>query len=325
MLRLFMCWLTAVFVFGCSVASAGEPPLWISSGAGAMSGAVNIAEAKGFFLDNGINGKVKAFRKGNIGFRKYLASQTDLSTTGVVSLVMTDFDLSKHKIIGTLSYTDNQTKLLARKSAGISDIIDLRGKKIATVRSTVAHFYLCKLLVLNGISCNDVELVFMNKKQLPHAIASGDVDAVCQHGMPIEKSKELLKDDWVLFRDALIHRKTIFLIAPVKWLENSPGEVKAVLKSILKAEDFIQENPDESIRILAKAKNYPFNAMRDTVRNEIEYHLSLKQSIYMSLETVEQWAIDNQLVKRDKPRNYMDFIDYGPLEVLAPERVTIIR
>lgn len=134
-----------------------------------------------------------------------------------------------------------------------------------------------------------------------------------------------MKEDWVIFQDALIHRKVNFLIAPVAWLEANPEQVTAVLTSILKGEKFIHSNPDDSIRILAKAKNYTLDAMGETVRNEIEYHLSLKQTIYMALENVEKWAIDNNLVNRDQPRNYMDFVDYGPLGAVSPERVSIIR
>lgn len=326
MLRFFMgVLMVAILIVKSTIVPAGESPFLFSCGAGAMSGSVNIAEVKGFFLENGINGKVISFRKGQVGFDTYIAEKADIGLASVMNIVMTDFDVQKHKIIGTLSYTDNQTKVLARKSAGIYGVKDLKGKRIATVSSTVSHFYLCKLLVLNGISCSDIDLVFMSKKKLPKAIASGEVDAVCQHGIPIENAKKLLKDDWTMIRDGLIHRKPVFLIAPVALLNNSSGKVTGVLKSILRAERFIQTDTEECIRILANAKKYSFEAMKETVTKEIEYDLSLRQTIYMALETVEQWAIDSHLVKREQPRNYMDFVDYGPLESVAPEKVSIIR
>ncbi|MEH0021538.1 MAG: ABC transporter substrate-binding protein [Desulfobacter sp.] len=325
MKHVFTCLLFAMFIFGGSVVMAGENTLWFTSGAGAMSGTVNIAEAKGFFLEKGIDGKVKRFSKGQIGFENYLSGQSDFSICNVISIVMTDFDMSAHRIIGTLSYTDTQTKVLARKSSGIKTPADLKGKKIATVRATTAHFYIDKFLELNNVPRNEVDIVFMKKKQLPDAIASGEVDALCQHGMPIENAKKALKNDWVMFKDGSIYGKAVFITAPKAWLSKHPAQAKGILKAILKADRFVRTDTDESIRIIAKAKGYTVEAMREAVRDEIVYDLSLNQALYDSLKDMEQWAVQNNLVKRKTPRNYLKFIDYSPLDAVQPDKVTIIR
>lgn len=164
----------------------------------------------------------------------------------------------------------------------------------------------------------------MNKKQLPQAIAKGEVGAICQHGMPIENVKKALKDDWLIFQEKPIHRKPVSLIAPKKWLIEQPAQAKGILKAILKADKFIQANTDESIRILAKAKGYPFEVMGEAVRDEPNFDLSLKRYLYMLFENMEQWAIDNNLVKRKKLRNYLDFFNYSLLEAVVSDKVTII-
>lgn len=325
MKHFFYYFLIGILISINSSAMAKEESVLFSSGAGAMSGAVNVAEAKGFFLEKGFHGKVNTFRTGQIGFEKYLAGQSDVSICNVINIVMTDFDLSQHRLIGTLAYTDNQTKVLARKSKGINRPSDLRGKKIATVRATTAHFYIDKFLVLNKIPRDEVDIIFVTKKQLPKIIAEGEVDAICQHGMPIENAKKALKNDWVIFQDSSIHRKPVSLVIPQIWLSEKTEQTQKMLRAILKADKFIQTNTDESIRIIAKAKGYSFEAMSEAVRDEINYDLSLKQYLYMLLENMEQWAIDNNLVKRKAPRNYLDFIDYRPLEAVAPDKVSIIH
>lgn len=325
MKHVFTCLLFAMFIFGGSVAMAGENTLWFTSGAGAMSGTANIAEAKGFFLEKGIDGKVKRFSKGQIGFENYLSGRSDFSICNAISIVMTDFDLSAHRIIGTLSYTDTQTKVLARKSNGIKAPADLKGKKIATVRATTAHFYIDKFLELNNVPRNEVDIVFMTKKQLPDAIASGEVDALCQHGMPIENAKKALKNDWVMFKDGSIYGKAVFITAPKAWLSKHPAQAKDILKAILKADRFVRKDTDESIRIIAEAKGYTVEAMREAVRDEIVYDLSLNQALYDSLEDMEKWAVQNNLVKRKEPRNYTKLVDYSLLESVAPDKIAIIR
>jgi hypothetical protein len=65
--------------------------------------------------------------------------------------------------------------------------------------------------------------------------------------------------------------------------------------------------------------------MDRTVRHEMNYYLSLEQSIFTELEGIEQWALDNNLVERKTPRNYFELVDYSLLEEIDPKRVTIIR
>lgn len=315
MKQFFACFIVMVLFHG-TVVMAEEKAMWFSSGKGAMSGSVNIAEAKGFFIERGINGKVKRFQKGKIAFDNYLSGQVDFATTNIISIVLTDFDLSKHRLIATLAYTDNEIKVLARKSSGITKPANLKGKKIATTVATTGHFYLYKFLTLHGISASEVEIVFMNNKQISKALVDGDVDAICQHGMVIENAKRDLKDDWVIFQEGSIHRKPVSLIVPQKWLSENSEKAKDILSAILKADQFIQTNTEESIRIIAKAKGYSFEAMSEAVRNEINYDLSLKQELYNSLEQMEEWAIKNNLVQRKVARDYNNFVSHSSLESL---------
>jgi hypothetical protein len=65
--------------------------------------------------------------------------------------------------------------------------------------------------------------------------------------------------------------------------------------------------------------------MAQTVRHEMDYYLSLKQSIFTTLESIEVWALDSNIVERKTPRNYLEMVDYSLLEEIDPKRVAIIR
>lgn len=65
--------------------------------------------------------------------------------------------------------------MLAQKSRGITPS-DLRGKKNAPVKATTAHFYIDDFLASKSLPRNDVEIVFVNKKQRPQAIAKGGLE-----------------------------------------------------------------------------------------------------------------------------------------------------
>ncbi|WP_035242400.1 ABC transporter substrate-binding protein [Desulfobacter vibrioformis] len=317
--------LFAVVSFYFQPAMADSPPVTIATGWGAMNGAVVIAQEKGFFKEQGIKTTTLSMTGGEQIFHAYMQGKADVATLTSLSIVRSNLDPSHHVIIGTLSYTDNQLKLLARKSAGIAKVSDLKGKKIAVPYGGFSHFYLEKFLLFNGLTLNDVEEVFVGKKKIPGTIERGLADATMQHGVPIAETKKILGEDYVIFQNPAIHRKTNQLLVRRAWVTQHREQAKGLLRAILKGEEFIKTHTEESIEILAKAKKYDIRDMTRTVRHEINYYLSLKQSIFTELEGMEQWALDNNLVERKTPRNYLEMVDYSLLEEIAPKRVTIIR
>ncbi|WP_035239720.1 ABC transporter substrate-binding protein [Desulfobacter vibrioformis] len=291
-----------------------------------MDGAVIIAQEKGLFKEQGVTTTTLFTSGSEQAFQAYMQGKADSTTLNSLRIVRSNLDVSQHVIIGTLSYTDNEMKLLARKSAGIIKVSDLKGKKIALPsRGGFSHFFLERFLLFNGLTLDDVEEVFVGKKKIPDTIKRGLAHATMQHGVPIAETQKILGEDYVIFQTSAIYRKSKHLLVPKKWVTQHREQAKGMLRAILKAEEFIKTNAEESIEILSKIKKYDVKAMARTVRHEMNYYLSLKQSIFTDLEGIEQWALDNNIVERKIPRNYLEMVDYSLLEEIAPERVTIIR
>ncbi|MEH0021404.1 MAG: ABC transporter substrate-binding protein [Desulfobacter sp.] len=306
-------------------ALAEHPPLTIATGWGAMDGVVIIAQEKGFFKEQGIKATILSTTGDKPIFQAYVQGKADVMCNNSFRTVRSNLDPSDHVIIGTLSYTDNQLKLLARKSAGIARVSDLKGKKIAVPQASFSHFYLEKFLLFNGLALDDVEEVFTGKKQIAGTIERGLAHATMQHGVPIAETKKILGEDYVIFQNLAVHRKTCQLLVPRKWVMQHREQAKGMLRAFLKGEEFIKTHTEESIEILAKAKKYDIREMAYTVRHEMNFYLSLKQSLFTELEGMEQWALENNVVERKTPRNYLEMVDYSLLEEIAPKRVSIIR
>ena len=317
--------LFAVVLFYFQPAMAEHPPLTIATGWGAMTGPVTIAQEKGFFKEQGVKTTRLSLTWDKQIFQAYVQGKANVMCNNSFFIVRSNLDPCHHVIIGTLSYTDNQLKLLARRSVGITRVSDLKGKKIAVPQGGFSHFYLEKFLLFYGLTLDDVEEVFAGKKEIPGIIERGLAHATMEHGVPITETKKILGQDYIIFKNPVIHRKTCQLLVPRKWLNQHREQAKGLLRAILKGEKFIKTHMEESIEILARAKKYDVRDMARTVRHEMNYYLSLKQSIFTELEGMEQWALDNKIVERKTPRNYLEMIDYSLLEEVAPKRVTIIR
>ncbi|MCG8552810.1 MAG: ABC transporter substrate-binding protein [Desulfobacterales bacterium] len=325
MKKLISLFLFAVISFYLQPAMADSPPLTIATGWGALDGPVAIAYEKGFFKEEGLKIRVTSMTKSRLALQAYLQGEADLTSVNSLNIARSNFDASHHVIIGTFAYTDNQLKLLAQKSVGITRISDLKGKKVAVHRDGFAHFYLEKFLLLNGLNLDDVEEVFARRKEIPGIIERGLAHATMNHGVPIAETKKILGEDYVIFQNPAVYRKSQHLLVPRKWVAQHREQAKGLLRALLKAEEFIKTNTEESIETLAKAKKYDVSDMTRTVRHEMNYYLSLKQSIFTELEGLETWTLDNNIVQRKTPRNYLEMVDYSLLKEIDPKRVTIIR
>ncbi|NDV20988.1 hypothetical protein GO013_16375 [Pseudodesulfovibrio sp. JC047] len=306
-----------------SASASAKTPLTFSSGAGAMSITVDIAIAKEFI--KGTNAKMFVHKNGRSAMKAFLNGTVAIGTTGVNNVILYDnFDPEKHAIVGTISYTDNQLKLLTRNASEITKKADIKGKRIA-VNGPFAHFSLYKQLNFYGISENEVTIVTLTKKQMPQAISSGQVDAIFQHGKPIENAKKALRaEGWKIFQSKNMARKFVVLVMNRKMIKQNPDVVDNVLKGILKAQKYLKTNPEECIEIVAKSKSYPLPKAKEAIE-EITYDLTLRQSLPLAMETMEKWAIDNDFVKRENPQSYFTYIEPKPLMEIAPDAVTFIH
>ena len=68
--------------------------------------------------------------------------------------------------------------LVGLTDKGITNVGDIRGKKIGIPMGTINEFYLGRFLELNGMSLSDGTLVYQSPGQAVDAMTDGSVDAV---------------------------------------------------------------------------------------------------------------------------------------------------
>ncbi|WP_422516056.1 ABC transporter substrate-binding protein [Sphingomonas sp. 3-13AW] len=105
------------------------------------------------------------------------AAGADLATHAETQALRYSVDHPDIRII--LTVTEGRYRIVARRSAGIRALGDLKGKRIATLTSTSAGYFLAKMLGTAGLCLGDVVPVRVSPlEEMPAALARGDVDAV---------------------------------------------------------------------------------------------------------------------------------------------------
>src|ERR1044071_3154987 len=110
---------------------------------------------------------------------------------------------------GRLLFTlvDGSYRIVAKRSAGISTLADLKGKRVVTPRTTSAHYHLVALLRTAGLQESDVTIVSAPATAMAAAVARGDADAISMWEPESQNMVELLGKDAITFQDNKVYRE----------------------------------------------------------------------------------------------------------------------
>ena len=145
--------------------------------------------------------------------------------------------------------------LIGRTDHGISNISDLKGKKIGVTRNTASEFYLDRFLSLHGMM-PDVDIVDVKGSQSEDAIINGDVDAVITWQPYVNMAQDRLGNSIVIWQAQSGQPSYWNIVGKDDWIAAHPKLVNKFLKSIAMAEEFNNAHPDEAMAIVQKKLNY---------------------------------------------------------------------
>ncbi len=201
---------------------------------------IYVAEDQGFFEENGLEVTINGYGSGKACGDALIAGEADIATSADNVFVSNSFEHTDLRVFGTVA-TKQIKELVARKDKGITTIDDLIGKRIAVKEKSGAEFQLGVFLVLNGISQEDVELVYLKPSEMLYAISYEDVDAVFVWDPYLYNIKKELGEDIVSWFGA--EDFYFVLLTKEDWIKNNPAAAERFMKSMVEAEDYVKDNP----------------------------------------------------------------------------------
>lgn len=222
-----------------------------------------LAKEKGFFEKNGVNVEL-------VWFPVYSDSLAALSSGKVDanSQTLSDTLAPVSKGIGLKAVLVNDNShggdgVVVKPN--INSLQDLKGKKVATELGTVDHLLMLTALQKANLKEKDVNYVNMTVNDAGPAFISGNLDAAVLWEPFLTKAVEegkgkLLfssKDTPGLIPDLLVFRE--------QFTKNRPDDVKKILNAWFDTLDYWKANPEESIKIMAKAAETPVDEYKKSV------------------------------------------------------------
>ncbi|MNW27609.1 putative aliphatic sulfonates-binding protein precursor [compost metagenome] len=127
------------------------------------------------------------FQGGNLILEAMAAQQLDFGATSEIPPIFASLAANGggFKVIAVQEGNTLNQELVVPKDSPLKTVADLKGKKVAFVKNTTAHYFLLKMLEEAGLNWSDIEAVELTTADGLSALISGKVDALASYGNAI--------------------------------------------------------------------------------------------------------------------------------------------
>lgn len=207
--------------------------------------------------------------------------------------------------------SEMQMGVLVQKDSDIKSVADLKGHKVIVARGTIYHQYFKSLIAGAGIDESEIEQIntFSDAQAV---MAGGDADALITstsiaHYMEGQGIGELIETT----EDHPEWTSQFFAVGKTEFLKENPNAAKAIIKGLIRGQQYVKENKEESYELMAKRQSGYTKEIYEKVYAYDEGFDYLKPEITKEgmdkLKAMEQFLEDEKLIS--KPVDMDNFVD----------------
>ncbi len=285
---------------------------------------IYIASEKDCFKQEGLDVTLDIYPHGKASLNAIMEGKADIGTCSETPFMRAVLGGGKLYVFATMITGEKHLAVVARKDRGISAAKDLIGKSIGVTIGSNGEYFLDTVLLINGISMNQIKPVHLKPGQMYDALIKGEVDAIATWNPQMFRAKEELGDQGSVFYANGLYSPYFLIAGRQDFIKANPDITERVVKSLIKASQFIHDNQDESRRIVAKYLKMD-RSLLDDISATYRFKITLEQSFLKTLLNQSKWAIKNGLTDKTKVPNFLEFVYMDALVSVKPDGVTIIR
>lgn len=147
-----------------------------------------------------------------------------------------------------------EVPVIVHTKSDITSVAGLRGKKVAVLAGTSAHYVLCKVLEGAGLSKNDVSIVNMTPPDAKSAFDSNKIDAWAIWP-PFVEQEELAGTGKCLPKASGV--VDVVMVVRADFVKDSPKIAGALVEVLKSARSWVSAHPAEAQEIVAKELKLP--------------------------------------------------------------------
>ena len=283
-----------------------------------------VAQNQGYFRDEGLEVTLVDCPSGNICLKQLLDGKAQFATASDQPIMFRSFEKSPFKVLANFAAARQDVKLIARKSAAIRSVMDMKGKRVALERGAAGQYVFDLAMLTSGLDPRSAQVVDLDLQQLEATAANRGVDAFALWQPGANQIIKFLGADALVLPVPNLYTLTFNLTALRDMRGATPEDQVKVLRALERAMVFLKAEPTRAKTILRDRLKLDM-AEIDDFWPDYRFELGLNQSLIATLESTARWAMRENLVRQRDMPNYLDFIDIGPLKRVRPDAVTVVK
>ncbi|WP_346910240.1 ABC transporter substrate-binding protein [uncultured Roseibium sp.] len=283
---------------------------------------VDVAIAKGYFKDAGIDLNIVSFQSGREGFEALLGGQVDFTFMAEFPAATGALTGQKFGVVADLARFTGSRIIGSAKYSELKSPADLAGLKIGTTLGTNVDYYLSEVLKGAGVTA---EVVNAAPADLAPALVRGDIQAAVMFPTFYSQAKKALGDD---YRELVAPGYNVhFIIAASQGaIDGKEKMIEAFLGALAKADADVKADPEAAMEAVAANLKGAMGAdgLKAMWKN-VDIGLTLNEDLQSLLVSEGSWIVSKGVVKAEAPtmESIRPYLVDGPLKAVAPSMVTL--
>jgi sulfonate transport system substrate-binding protein len=211
------------------------------------------------------------------------------------------YSLANPELRIILTVTQGHYRIVARRSAGITALAHLRGKRIATLPTTSAGYFLARMLKQVDLGFDAVTIARISPiTQMAPALARGEVDAIAIWEPHAGNALQLLGADAISFSGDGVYRELFNLNSTAADLADPRLRPRIVgfVRAVVAACQAMRRDPTQAQRLVAATSGFTANEVARAWPT-LHFTATLPGDLLDVLTAEEQWLAtqDNRLAR----------------------------
>jgi len=279
---------------------------------------LQVAKAKGFFAQEGLDVELTVFTTGATATEAFRAGRGDFISAGdLPSAAM--WKTGAAIGIAPMSSDTEIFGIVSRKD--INSPNDLRGKKVATRMGSTGEFLVHRYLATAGMTVKDVNLIDLAPPEMVISMVRGDIDAFAWLA-PFTTRAISTGTNVKLLTNAkgLANNRIIMSVTP-SFRDKNPEAVRKVLRAVHSGTEFVRANPEEATKLWAAAvQGNPAQSL--PVVRLIAYDMTFNTGFVADMDELSKFMVQKGALK--EPINWQKEMDTSFLRAVDPKLVAAV-
>jgi len=250
-------------------AGKGAKTVRVATLDGVYAADILLAKVNGYLQDElkslGVSVKWDQFSSGILVNEAFAAGEEDIGVGGDVPVLVGKASGQKTIVFAKNSSGPETLVLIVKTGSALTDLRNLKGKKVAFLRGSYGHHFLGLLLNQAGLTFADIEQINLPLTDIGNAVASSQVDIGI---VSIGNIVSHLEDSTVkILIDATgIKSCSTYFFANESFAKDNPEILKAYLRALEKSIKFIEDDPWKAAELLQGEINLPVETFTEFLK-----------------------------------------------------------